>query len=506
MPPSVGSRGTSSLIADLLLMVLAVSAGAVIYSYTMGYLGGLGGGQAFGRMSLDSAVLTDEGLTAYIRNLGGGTVVLDRAYVDSTLVEGAGYSFEVNGAGAGDDEIAEGETGMVTIQVPGGFEAGRSYEFRLVDKGNAQLTFTARTSVAGTGEEDWLDGWGKRVKMIVDHNDVDSDLSDFPVLVYLSSSSGINGDDVSFVFDELGGDADRMKIAVTEGDGLTQCYVEIEGWDDGGEEAWLWVRVPSVNGSVDTVFYLYYDSGHADNTEYVGDPDSAPAEMVWDSSFLFVSHMGDDPDDSHIRDSTSNNHDGSKRASGEPLETTDGQIDDAQGFDGVNDYAEVYPFSHDFLEITTVFWMKTSDNTKSGTPISCSSGTQHNEFLIYDYRNFDIYLKGGHTGSTGVSANDGNWHQIAVTWRSSDGRVGVFKDGTEDYSGTSQAGATLNLANIMMGQEQDALHGGFDVSQAFLGVLDNVRISNVVRSDAWIKASFEGGRDHFIDFSSEEIA
>jgi len=85
------SRGISSFIAVILLLVLAVSAGTIIYSYTMGYLGDLGGergGQISEQMSLDSAAYTSEGLKAYIRNLSGGTIVLDKAYVDSSQWRG----------------------------------------------------------------------------------------------------------------------------------------------------------------------------------------------------------------------------------------------------------------------------------------------------------------------------------------------------------------------------------------------------------------------------------
>lgn len=511
MPTNLSRRGISTFIAVILLLALAISSGTVIYAYTMGYLGILGGdgsGKGFSRMSLDSSALTDEGLKAYVRNVGSGTIKLDKAYVDSTPVQGSGYTFEVNDPGSEDDEIAEGEIGIVTLNIPGGFEAGKSYEFKLIAAGGVQLVFSVRSSgvVSQPSQPGWLTGWGKRVGIAIDHDDVDSDLTDFAVLLHLSSSSGRDGDDVTFIFDELQTGANRMKIAITTEDSSEQCYVEIDDWDQGNEEAWLWVKVPSINSTEDTTLYLYYDRSQPDNTAYVGDSDSSSAEMVWDDSFIFVSHMKDDPDDSHIRDSTSENNDGSKFASGEPSETTDGQIDAAQDFDGANDYVERTPFTYDFTEITATFWMKTSDSSKSGTPVSCSSGSQHNEFLIYNYRDFAIYIKGSTPGSTGVSANDGSWHHIVVTWRSSDGRVRLFKEGAEGYSGTRSAGATINLANILIGQEQDAFGGSFDPSQAFLGNIDEVRISKTVRSDAWIKVDYESGRDHLVAFGSEETA
>lgn len=146
---------------------------------------------------------------------------------------------------------------------------------------------------------------------MIDHNDVDSALSDFPVLIYLSTSSGRNNDDVSFIFDELQSDDNRKKIAVTTDDGLTQCFVEIEKWDNATEQAWLWVKVPSISDTVDTALYLYYDIDHADNTDYVGDPNSAHAENVWDGNFMAVWHLGETSGGmGAIVDSTSNSNDG----------------------------------------------------------------------------------------------------------------------------------------------------------------------------------------------------
>ena len=86
----------------------------------------------------------------------------------------------------------------------------------------------------------WLVGWDKRVKISVDPDDVSVTLSDFPILVYISNSSGRNSTDVTFIFDELQSNANRKRIAFTTSDKVTQCYIEIEKWDTDNEQAWLW--------------------------------------------------------------------------------------------------------------------------------------------------------------------------------------------------------------------------------------------------------------------------
>ncbi|GAG95160.1 unnamed protein product, partial [marine sediment metagenome] len=141
----------------------------------------------------------------------------------------------------------------------------------------------------------WLSGWAKRVKLTIDQNDIDAALSDFPILVYVSASSGHSSKDISCVFDELTTNDNRKKIAVTLGED-TECYVEIEKWDDANEQAWLWVKVPDIADDANTDLYLYYDSSHADNDTYVGDTNDEVAENVWDSNFKAVYHMRDGAD------------------------------------------------------------------------------------------------------------------------------------------------------------------------------------------------------------------
>ncbi len=165
-------------------------------------------------------------------------------------------------------------------------------------------------------------------------------------------------------------------------------------------------------------------------------------------------------------------------------------IDDILGetaleFNGSSDYVN-FPFSDDFSAFTIEFWMKTSDTTNSGTPISCSDGTQHNEILLYNYKSFYLYTEGSYV-STGISANDGVWHHIAWTWQSSDGETKLFKDGNEVYSGTLKAGGAPNPANLIVGQEQDSYGGGFQAGQAFLGEMDEIRIWDDVRTQTEIR-------------------
>jgi len=131
----------------------------------------------------------------------------------------------------------------------------------------------------------------------------------------LGSSVGLTSANVTSIFDKVS--TNSKKIAITKGDGISQIYGEIERWDATNKLSELWTSKNDlvISGSQDTNLYIYYDNNHADNTAYIGDvAGSSPATNVWDANHKLVSHMKDDPDNLHIKDSTINHNDGTKKA------------------------------------------------------------------------------------------------------------------------------------------------------------------------------------------------
>ena len=143
-----------------------------------------------------------------------------------------------------------------------------------------------------------LAGWNPNniLRLTIDSSKIDDALTNFPVLVTLSSGTGITGFDAAAVFDELTTVTGTHKIAITDSSD-NQLYVEIENWDWVNELANLWVKVPTIVSTTDTNLYLYYDSTHEDNTHYVGG--------VADLNYSMVVNIGTEGtyDTSHVRDS-----------------------------------------------------------------------------------------------------------------------------------------------------------------------------------------------------------
>ena len=358
---------------------------------------------------------------------------------------------------------------------------------------------SAKVSVSATV---WLSGWSNRVKITIDHNDIAATLSNFPVLVYLSNSSGLNNADVSFIFDELQSDVNRKKIAVTTSNGLTQCYVEIEHWDDDNEQAWLWVKVPSISSSADTHLYLYYDKAHSDNTGYIGDVGSTPAEAVWDSIFKAVWHLGESTGGAGaMKDSTSNSNDGTDN--GGPTLGATGKIGNAIHFDGLDDYIAV-PDNislHLGNGLTIEAWINIDTWGDWEDIVFKGGGNGDDSDYQFALVSTGLAWDGTYNGTWRTkyfptSQDTGTWIYAVVTHDTV--TVKCYRDGSEISSQSDTGAIYESTYQLGISREGAADRGYLD------GKIDEVRIHSEARSAAWINASYESGRDELLKYELEE--
>jgi hypothetical protein len=177
--------------------------------------------------------------------------------------------------------------------------------------------------------------------------------------------------------------------------------------------------------------------------------------------------------------------------------------DSAVGLDG-GSAAVVDPAFGSFpsAALSVELWLRTSDTSRDATAFSYAVLGSDNELELRDYRNFTI-IRGGVRVATGVSANDGAWHQIVLSWRASDGQTQLYKDGNLAYSGTLAAGNPIVRSGgaVVLGQDQDSVGGGFQSSQAFLGEMDEVSLYDRALTPAEVAAHYAAA-----DSSCAEIA
>ncbi|XP_020606897.1 neuronal pentraxin-1-like [Orbicella faveolata] len=125
---------------------------------------------------------------------------------------------------------------------------------------------------------------------------------------------------------------------------------------------------------------------------------------------------------------------------------------------------------------TVCLWMSSSDT--QGTPFSYATSVSDlgNELLIEFHEHFSLVIDGQHSKTT-VSANDGVWHHICVSWERSSGSWTFYKDGKIKQQGQLKAGHTIREGgSLVLGQDQDSVGGGFDADQSFKGMLSNVNV------------------------------
>ncbi|NTW32458.1 MAG: DUF2341 domain-containing protein [Bacteroidetes bacterium] len=334
----------------------------------------------------------------------------------------------------------------------------------------------------------WLSEFNYRKKITIDELKVDADLTDFPVLVKLTSSN----------FDFSKALSSGNDIRFTSSDGTTLLKYGRERHDNVNSLAEYWVKVPSVSGTVNTDFYIYYGNFSAS--------DGADQTNVWDSNFKGVWHMNDFTSGT-IADATINSSTGTKKGTGEPAEA-DGKVGKAQNFDNSDDYIS----SNYTIDPSTISNFTIEAFIKwSGTLSNFISP------IIINVKDVDNYLGIGVTGSgkftwhirktgntlrrqrvTGNVIPSGTWKYVVIT-KTGDNDVTAYIDAVENTSREDQSDDSFGgTVQVKIGRQDGGYPSTFD------GIIDEVRVSNTARSAAWIKASYNTENNSFVTYGSED--
>jgi hypothetical protein len=127
------------------------------------------------------------------------------------------------------------------------------------------------------------------------------------------------------------------------------------------------------------------------------------------------------------------------------------------------------------------------DNFISGVP----NATKHNEFIVGTWDGkFKIYFKGKYILGFSVMSWPSQWKHVVVTRSSTTSSFKVFVDGVfiEDFAFSDTGSPNVHLDGLVLGNEQDSVGGGFQITDAFDGKMDEVRIYNRALSEAEVKA------------------
>ena len=349
----------------------------------------------------------------------------------------------------------------------------------------------------------WLGSYVKRIPITIDNTNVDSDLNHFPVAVPIGASVGQASDDISEIFDDI--TTNYKKIAVTLDDGETQIYVEVEKWDYATETALLWVSSSdlTVSSGSTTTLYIYFDNSQPDNDSYIGDIGDSPAQNVWDSDFSFVCHMANDPSSGMgaLKDSTGSNDGDAYNMESADLVTSDLggygiNFDGSPEYISVGDAAGVRAANECTLE--TLFNLDSvSGNNLVVSKNLGAGGTQL--LLRIDDGKLDSSIYG--PDYLYFSSDMGTWsasidYYCAMILEGASGHS-VYQNGYLLSSGATWSESRAPGGDLNIGRDnrnQDYING-----RVF-----EIRLSHIVRSEAWVKATHYCLIDDLVSFGTTE--
>jgi alpha-tubulin suppressor-like RCC1 family protein len=339
------------------------------------------------------------------------------------------------------------------------------------------------TGSCSVGQPAWFDlQWSYRKEIAINGTKVAGALTGFPLLINLASDADLaayaqdpNGDDILF----------------TLSDGVTKLSHEIETFDGTTGALVAWVKVPYLASGADTTIFMYYGNGTAGSQQDVAN--------VWDTNFKGIWHLDENPDDPapQFPDVTSNTNDGTANSLSVANQVP-GQIDGSLTFDSTNERHVNVPDDPSLRlpsDMTVSAWIKTTNSSVFAIVIvnKWLNGGSKNYWLgKYDASNLtfqvhnDTYL----ANAPLALVNDGFWHHVVGVADATAGEVRIYVDGIErgndpTYPGTSETGTSP----LQIGKSSDVL------TQTWDGEIDEVRVSNAARSDAWIQTSFTNQND-----------
>ena len=459
----------------------------------------------------------DGTLSLYLSNLGNGggnRQYYTRAYTTGVWYHAVAvfkystdvYEIYVNGVASGNVPVAQGGTPAFTYAIwgsqagPSGYFDGRIDEMRVSNSvrnaswiNTSYLNQNSPSTFETTGNEktNWYNtSFLYRMKITINHNKVDADQTNFPVLIkktMTTSKVQSNANDILF----------------TSSTG-TKLNHEIESYNSTSGALVAWVNVTSVSSAApDTYIYMYYGNATCSSQQN--------KYGTWNSNYKMVQHMKDTTT-STITDSTSNKNNGTKTSANHPIQIG-AKMGNGQDFtpNDVIDIADSTSLSAIGASTYSLWYANTETNYKFWFGKDTYPTTQ--EFLVY------LYTAGGYTyayfnyesvsvsnaleASCAINVN-GNWHHLVATYDGTNAvsHIIIYLDGVSQtlFSNVKYGtGYTPydSTAKFTIGGARTTYHDG---------TIDEFRVSNIARSSTWISTEYKNQNDpaNFTIFSTEE--
>ncbi len=380
---------------------------------------------------------------------GGNNRSTDYIRVEYSLNGAAYVQFETAGYANGNfnsitpvtNTIASGTTLRIRVI------SRTSHVNKIHNIDNIVVSATPKTQTPGL-----LNGFGYYKNITVNNNNVGSggeELVNFPVFIDITDTD-LRDNATS----PVGND-----IVFTDATGTKQLYHEIEHFNLATGELVAWVRMPVITAGASTTIRMYYGyNGYG----------STVSNNTWNSNYISVWHLGDiaDGDTPYHADATGNGFI-STAMGGPPVSVS--KIHKGQEYDGTApSFFSSFAFNiTNQNNITVSAWVETDVVAGSDRLIGGQFGGYGLGINTSGQFTFNT------VGATQGSATNTNWHYVVAVQDAyrSDGQTRLYVDGNP-------------VSTVLSTQGSSA--GNFSLGYLFDGILDEVRVSEVVRSANWI--------------------
>lgn len=318
-----------------------------------------------------------------------------------------------------------------------------------------------------------------------------SDLSNFPLHLTFTDA------DLATAANKVA-DPNGYDIVFTLEDGTTLLDHQLEKFNSATGEISVWVRIPTLSSSSNTVILMNYGNCTVNSDQ--------SSNTVWNANYEAVYHLG-----SNLNDLSQN----SNNLTNTSTTVTSGITGDARSFNGTSQYLTGTDI--DLTQGTISAWVKFTNNHNTSSsqtrPVFNKWQDNSNQFTLLfagtdnsynDDGKFYFKIEGSGTFGRETSTQS-SW--LAGTWYYISGSFGTTQSIGINGQIVSSATRTNSLsenANIMIGGgDVDQTSGSFEY---FQGVIDEVHITNTVRSEDWLCTEYQNisSPSSYISLGTEE--
>jgi len=332
----------------------------------------------------------------------------------------------------------------------------------------------------------WNLEWPLRSRLSFNNDAQQEALENFPALVVLTAPA--------FVYDRASVGGRDLRF-IEPGSGQVLAH-EVELWDEGAT-SYVWVKVPRIDPSPSSDFiWLYY-----------GNPSTVDAQdpaAVWSNGYVSVWHLGDNPaaGDGAIKDSAAEQQHGTALGMNHS-DLVEALIGEGLDFDGANDVVDIEGSGAAGAPLDIVGGPMTlsslvrPDGNSEGTIIAKRvewSAQWQLQAQKYDSAESSLSFLWGPSQAeqnnwrTDVTLVADSWNHVAVTVAADGIPRSLYIDGEALIPVLeSSASATSEHydVDVAIGARWTSSGGTL---WHLTGLLDEVRVSSVARTDAWMAA------------------